>query len=102
MDTRLTWRPTSINVLLLEIQYYNFEYFYQEKEPAPAPRTETFRNKKEHYKVVYAFSPRNPDELELQEGEQVIVRSPYSEFRCEVRMFVAKFQSSFQNLQAGL
>ena len=47
--------------------------FLQEKEPAPAPPTESFRNKKEYYKTVYAFSPRNPDELELHEGDQVTV-----------------------------
>ena len=26
----------------------------------------------------------------------------YSKFRCEIRKFAAKFNSSFQNLQAGL
>ncbi|XP_028409524.1 intersectin-1-like isoform X2 [Dendronephthya gigantea] len=46
----------------------------KEKEPAPAPpASESFRNKKEFYKVVYPFAPRNPDELTLNEGDQVTV-----------------------------
>ncbi|XP_046849050.1 intersectin-1-like [Xenia sp. Carnegie-2017] len=35
--------------------------------------TESFRNKKEYYKAIYVFSPRNPDELVLKEGDQVTV-----------------------------
>ena len=39
------------------------------------------------------------------EGEElvrVLCNCIYSELRCEVRKFVAKFKSSFQNSQAGL
>ena len=31
--------------------------------------------KKEYYKALYEFEPRNPDELELDEGDIVMVRS---------------------------
>ncbi|CAB4002935.1 intersectin-1 isoform X1 [Paramuricea clavata] len=46
----------------------------QEKEPAPSPPgLESFRKNKQFYKVVYTFAPRNPDELPLNEGDQVTV-----------------------------
>ena len=31
-------------------------------------------SKKEYYKILYEFEPRNPDEMALEEGDIVIVR----------------------------
>lgn len=31
-------------------------------------------SKKEYYKILYEFEPRNPDEMAIEEGDIVIVR----------------------------
>ena len=67
-------------------------FFLQEKEPAPAPPvSESFRNKKEFYKVVYAFTPRNPDELALNEGDQVKVSSQQSYHVLSYQSFLVSY-----------